>query len=323
MTTNAAPRAIAAADPFERERAALDALKAFQGDCAEPVLDGYQKDAKGRLVPESAISEHTKLEDQTVRTIAAYFLDLHRQIHRFIGHCYDDLHAFDDLLCEKYGLRRRGGAKGNRTYQSFDGTLKVVVQVQDRITFGPELQGRARSRRAVHLGLGRGRGRRDQGARAARVRRRQAGQREPREGLRAPEPRVRRRALEAGAAGHYRRHPGHRLGELHPVLCASASTVVLDGHHHRHERAAAARAARVMSIDIRDLCPRGFTLFVRDSHSALTIRVRESGARVPHARLRDGQFAEPLRHLSIDVNGGRMPKRQRSRRITRGGRRES
>ena len=130
----------AGADPFARERAALDALREFQGPAEAPVVAGYRTDAKGRLVPESLIPEHSRLEDETVRCIAAYFLDLHRQIHRFIGHTYDDLHAFDDLLAEKYGLRRRGGAKGNRTYRSYDGTLEVVIQVQDRITFGPQLQ---------------------------------------------------------------------------------------------------------------------------------------------------------------------------------------
>ena len=63
-------------------------------------------------MPERLIPEHARLEDTTVRTIAAYFLELHRQIHRFIGHCYDDMSAMDDLLAEKYGLqppRRRQG----------------------------------------------------------------------------------------------------------------------------------------------------------------------------------------------------------------------
>lgn len=125
---------------FDRERAALDALAAFQGACARTPIEGYARDAKGRLVPEELMPEHKALEDTTVRTIAAYFYDLHRQIHRFIGHCYDDLHAFDDLLADKYGLKCRGGIKGNRTYMSFDGTIKVVVQIQDRIMFGPELE---------------------------------------------------------------------------------------------------------------------------------------------------------------------------------------
>ena len=125
---------------FTRERAALVALDEFRGDMAVSPVPGYWRDPKGRLTPEELIGEHEQLEDVTVRTITAYALDLHRQIRRFIAHCYDDLAAMDDLIAEKYGLKRKGGAKGNRTYMSYDACLKVVVQVQDRITFGPELQ---------------------------------------------------------------------------------------------------------------------------------------------------------------------------------------
>lgn len=132
MTTNG--------DEFTRERDCLAALAAFQGDGGVDVPEGYLQDAKGRLVPDRLVSDAARLEDATVRTIAAYALDLHRQVHRFVGHCYDDLAAMDDLMAERYDLKRRGGAKGNRTYTSFDGTLRVVVQVQDRIQFGPELQ---------------------------------------------------------------------------------------------------------------------------------------------------------------------------------------
>ena len=128
------------ADPFERERACLDAFAAFTGDAANAVPEGYVRNAKGHLVPERMIPESTRLEDTTVRTIASYALDLHRQIHRFVGHTYDDLAAMDDLMAERYGLKRRGGAKGNRTYMSFDATVRVLVQVQDRIEFGPELK---------------------------------------------------------------------------------------------------------------------------------------------------------------------------------------
>ena len=125
---------------FSREAAALQALGRFQCAADGSVPDGYRADAKGRLVPDRMVGDAARLEDATVRTIAAYALDLHRQVHRFVGHCYDDLAAMDDLLAEKYGLRRRGGARGNRTYASYDGTLRVVVQVQDRIQFGSELQ---------------------------------------------------------------------------------------------------------------------------------------------------------------------------------------
>ena len=131
----------AGADPFARERAVLADLTAFRGEHPDgPAPEGWCRNAKGHLVPERLVAEHERLEDTTVRTIAAYALDLHRQIQRFVGHCYDDLAAMDDLVAERYGLRRKGGAKGNRTYLSYDGGLRVVVQIQDRITFGPELQ---------------------------------------------------------------------------------------------------------------------------------------------------------------------------------------
>ena len=127
-------------DEFQRERDCLAALDAFQGASSQDIPEGYREDAKGRLVPDRLVSDAQRLEDTTVRTVVAYALNLHREVQRFTGHCWDDLAAMDDLVAERYGLRRKGGAKGNRTYTSYDGTLKVVVQVQDRITLGPELQ---------------------------------------------------------------------------------------------------------------------------------------------------------------------------------------
>jgi hypothetical protein len=50
-----------------------------------------------------------------------------------------DLGEFDALLAQEYNVKK-GGPKGNRTYQSFDGLLKVEVKVADFIDFGPQLQ---------------------------------------------------------------------------------------------------------------------------------------------------------------------------------------
>jgi hypothetical protein len=99
----------------------------------------YMRDAGGRLVPLPAVKPEHLLEDQTVRKIVAYADELSAQIARFRGHCFDDVTTFVDLLAEKYG-GRRGGAKGNTTLTSYDGCLRVVVQVQDQLSFGPELQ---------------------------------------------------------------------------------------------------------------------------------------------------------------------------------------
>ncbi|ANK79413.1 MAG: sulfate transporter [Rhizobiales bacterium NRL2] len=100
---------------------------------------GFIMDAKGRLVPEDMVKDHERLEDQTVRKILGYAEELNAQIARFRGHTFDDVATFMDLLSEKYGVTR-GGKKGNVTLTTFDGCMKVSVQVQDSLTFGPELQ---------------------------------------------------------------------------------------------------------------------------------------------------------------------------------------
>lgn len=96
-------------------------------------------DATGGYVPADVVKPQHKLEDQAVRKIMAYALDLHAQIARFRGHTQTDLGALDALLAEKYGVKI-GGKKGNRTYQTYDGLMKVKVSVQDRMDFGAELQ---------------------------------------------------------------------------------------------------------------------------------------------------------------------------------------
>ncbi len=120
--------------------AALDArLAAGAGDDAVTPPDGFVPDAKGRLVPERLVRAEERLENQTVRRILAYGLDLANQIARFRAHTADDLTALVDVLGEQYGRKRRG-RKGNCTFLSYDGRLKVTLQVQDRIGFGAELQ---------------------------------------------------------------------------------------------------------------------------------------------------------------------------------------
>lgn len=99
----------------------------------------YMRDPKGALVPVGLVKETDKLIDQTVRKMMAFADELSDQIARFKGHCFDDVGALQDLLSERYGAKV-GGAKGNITLTSFDGCLKITVQVQDQLTFGPELQ---------------------------------------------------------------------------------------------------------------------------------------------------------------------------------------
>lgn len=106
------------------------------------IIDGkpFMEDAKGRLTPESLVKPVDKLEDQLVRTIMGHADALNQQIARFKGHTFDDIATFITLASEKYGASKRGGLKGNMTFTSYDGCLRVQVKVADRLTFGPQLQ---------------------------------------------------------------------------------------------------------------------------------------------------------------------------------------
>lgn len=113
----------------------------FPADDAITVVNGnsYMTDSKGSLTPLELVKPEDKLEDETVRKIINYAVELSAQVTRFKMHTFDDLGAFEALLAQEYGARK-GGAKGNKTFMSYDGLHKVVVQVQDHIDFGPQLQ---------------------------------------------------------------------------------------------------------------------------------------------------------------------------------------
>lgn len=98
----------------------------------------YMLDARGALVPLEAVRPEDKLEDETVRKIVGYARALSAQIARFKQHTFDDLGSFEALLAQEYGAQK-GGAKGNKTFMTYDGLMKVQVAVADYIDFGPQL----------------------------------------------------------------------------------------------------------------------------------------------------------------------------------------
>ncbi|MBC7168704.1 DUF3164 family protein [Phenylobacterium sp.] len=109
-------------------------------DAIVKMPDGeYMRDAKGALMPIKLIREQDLLEDQLVRRMIGFAHDLSEEISRFKAHCNADVGTFLQLIEEKYGAKK-GGAKGNVTFTSYDGCLKVQVQVAERITFGAGLQ---------------------------------------------------------------------------------------------------------------------------------------------------------------------------------------
>lgn len=99
----------------------------------------YMTDAKGALVPIDLVKPADKLIDETVRKVMDFARSLSAQIARFKGHTFDDLGSLQDLIAQEYGIEL-GGRKGNVTFTSYDGTMKIQIAVADRLEFGPELQ---------------------------------------------------------------------------------------------------------------------------------------------------------------------------------------
>lgn len=112
-------------------------------EASEPPVEvpsGYQADGKGRLVPRRLVRPADDLEDAAVRRILAFGVDLADQVSRFKQHSHGDVAALLDVLADEYGAAKRPGRKGNFTLTSYDGRLRVQIQVQDRIAWGPSLQ---------------------------------------------------------------------------------------------------------------------------------------------------------------------------------------
>lgn len=99
----------------------------------------HMQDGKGRWQPVSTIKPQDLLEHETVCKIIGHAEDLSAQVTRFKAHTFDDLGDFEALLAQEYEATR-GGQKGNKTFLSFDGLMKVQIAVQDHIDFGPQLQ---------------------------------------------------------------------------------------------------------------------------------------------------------------------------------------
>jgi hypothetical protein len=104
----------------------------------ENVPAGYMMDGKGRLVPESLVSDIDKLRNQTVLELVDAAGTLATTLREFKEQAFGDIAAFIETSAEAYGAKV-GGKKGNVTLYSYDGRFKVVRQMADQIRFDERL----------------------------------------------------------------------------------------------------------------------------------------------------------------------------------------
>ncbi|HCA2439015.1 TPA: DUF3164 family protein, partial [Klebsiella pneumoniae] len=89
--------------------------------------DEYMKDRKGRLVPISQISDYDLAMDSFVREQVSAAKIKRDELSEFKRRAFDECYAWLDLVAEKYG-RTRGGAKGNVTFPTFDGSQQITIR---------------------------------------------------------------------------------------------------------------------------------------------------------------------------------------------------
>lgn len=99
----------------------------------------YYEDAQGRMIPARKVKASDLLEDQLVRALVDRAQSLSQMLRDFKASVFGDVSAFLAILADQYDAKR-GGKKGNLTFTSYDGRLKVQVAVADHLSFGPELQ---------------------------------------------------------------------------------------------------------------------------------------------------------------------------------------
>jgi len=99
----------------------------------------YMTDSQGRQVPLDMVKDIDKLRDQTVREIVSKALQMKEQLAAFKNEMRKELLSYLDRSAERFG-KTYGGKKGNITLTSYDGSLKLILAVNEHIVFDERLQ---------------------------------------------------------------------------------------------------------------------------------------------------------------------------------------
>jgi hypothetical protein len=99
----------------------------------------YMPDTKGSLVPIELVKKPDLMRDEMVRELFSHAEALAKTLSEFKVKAFGDVDAFLDLVAEKYGAKAvPGGEKGNVTLLSYDGSLRIQVQIADVLAFKSE-----------------------------------------------------------------------------------------------------------------------------------------------------------------------------------------
>jgi len=103
------------------------------------VVDGRMKNGNDDLVLVRNIHETELLYHDLVLGVAVIWKSLAGKIERFKGYNFRDVQTVLALLNEKHGIKR-GGKEGNMSFFTIDKKFKLIIAIQKKLDFGPELQ---------------------------------------------------------------------------------------------------------------------------------------------------------------------------------------
>jgi len=99
----------------------------------------YMTDTMGRQVPEEMVKDIDKLRDTVVRQIADEALQMKGVLNQFKEKTRSHIISFVEKSHGDYGVKW-GGKKENITLLTYDGKYKLMVAMNDNITFDERLQ---------------------------------------------------------------------------------------------------------------------------------------------------------------------------------------
>jgi hypothetical protein len=99
----------------------------------------FMTDSMGRQVPVKMVKEIDRLRDETVRRIADEASKMKVVLGDFKNRIRDDILSFVEKSAGEFGIKW-GGKKGNISLTTYDGQYKLVIAMNDNITFDERLQ---------------------------------------------------------------------------------------------------------------------------------------------------------------------------------------
>lgn len=99
-------------------------------------IDGktYAVNGKNELVPIEGIKPLDQLRDQTIEKIEDRLVELQQKMEDAKAEAMADINEFVHIAGEQYGVEI-GGAKGNLSLTSFDGSTQIVLAMSDSLDF--------------------------------------------------------------------------------------------------------------------------------------------------------------------------------------------